>query len=207
MAPAAGRERRSGRSCVGQGRGTLGGRESGLGEVEAGLGLVEGRLGNGLVRTKIGLAFEVLLSEREIRLGGLDVGLRLGEIDGEGLAVDLDERSALGDLIADLDEYPVDPAADLRRHGHGVEGADFSDQLDRRVFLPDLGGDELDLARRQRTLERLGGVFDAFNGGVVISLAAGAESENEDGDGEGGDETEAFGFHGCHSSVLASKSA
>ena len=64
--------------ALGEAEGGLGGREPGLGEIEAGLGLVEGRLGDGLVRSEVRLAFEVFFSEREIGLGGLDVGLRPG---------------------------------------------------------------------------------------------------------------------------------
>ncbi len=120
------------------------------------------------------LAFELLAGERQIGVGGGEVGLGLLKVDLEGLAVDLGEGGAGGDAVSDLGEHSVDLAGDFGRDGDGVEGADLADQLDAGIFGPHLGQNELHLAGRERPFD------DLLGGSPVIGFAAVASDERAD---------------------------
>jgi hypothetical protein len=83
------------------------------GEVVGRLRLVEGALRNGLVRSQVSLAIEVLLGQRQVGFRGCEVGLSLLEVNPKRIPVDFDEGSACRNPIAHLDQNAVDLAGDL----------------------------------------------------------------------------------------------
>jgi hypothetical protein len=143
--------------------GRRGGRYSRGSEIVGRLCLIKSALRDRFVRTEIPLALEVFLGQRQLGVGGREIGLRLLPVDEEGVPIHLRQRGAGGDPVANLHQNTVHLAGDLGGNGDGVECADLAHQLHRRSFFTDLGPDELNLARCECPFEGLGG-----GGGIII---------------------------------------
>jgi hypothetical protein len=134
-------------------------------------------LRDGLVRTEIPLALEVLLGQREVGVGGCDVGFRLLQVNLIGGPVDPHQWRVGSYAVADLDKHPVHLTRHLGGDFDGVKGANLANQLHRRTLLTNLGLDQPDLARCEGLLEDLSGGSRI----ILISTVTSTEHGKEEG--------------------------